>query len=249
MAWSTRTLSSVTTIVVLMSPHIIHGRHVSIKSNSKAINSADLVSMIVLDPRIMYEGLRIDCGADTLLLADLNALKSKLHSFYLTNYRKHPASSSRVPQRAFSDLGSSLSQPGHSPEKVNFTSRYQVKDRVAVNELEAYFKLPREDFGTCKPLQWWLGRRSQFPNLYRLVCDIFSIPGKSSTSDLFQNIKVQFLFLLSGSAVAVERIFSGGRDTISLRRASLNPDTIRVLMLVKQRLRLARLSLENDDAN
>ena len=41
-----------------------------------------------------------------------------------------------------------------------------------------------------------------------------------------------------GSAVAVERIFSGGRDTISLRRASLKPETIRTLMLVKQRLRL-----------
>ena len=43
-----------------------------------------------------------------------------------------------------------------------------------------------------------------------------------------------------GSAVAVERIFSGGRDTISLRRASLHADTIRTLMLVKKRLHLAR---------
>lgn len=43
-----------------------------------------------------------------------------------------------------------------------------------------------------------------------------------------------------GSAVAVERVFSGGRDTISLRRASLKPDTIRALMVVKHRLRLAR---------
>jgi len=41
-----------------------------------------------------------------------------------------------------------------------------------------------------------------------------------------------------GSAVAVERIFSGGRDTISLRRASLKPDTIRILMLVKQRIHM-----------
>ena len=40
-----------------------------------------------------------------------------------------------------------------------------------------------------------------------------------------------------GSAVAVERIFSGGRDTISLRRASLQPETIRTLMLVKQQLK------------
>jgi hypothetical protein len=41
-----------------------------------------------------------------------------------------------------------------------------------------------------------------------------------------------------GSAVAVERIFSGGRDTISLLRARLQPDTIRTLMLVKKRLHL-----------
>ncbi|KAJ7929497.1 hypothetical protein B0H13DRAFT_1596254, partial [Mycena leptocephala] len=43
-----------------------------------------------------------------------------------------------------------------------------------------------------------------------------------------------------GSAVAVEHIFSGGRDTISLRRSSLNADTIRTLMLVKNRLRMRR---------
>jgi len=39
-----------------------------------------------------------------------------------------------------------------------------------------------------------------------------------------------------GSAVAVERIFSSGRDTISLRRASLQPETIRTLMVLKHRL-------------
>ena len=44
--------------------------------------------------------------------------------------------------------------------------------------------------------------------------------------------------------MAVERIFSGGRDTISLRRASLKPDTIRTLMIVKQRLRLARMAVK-----
>jgi len=53
-------------------------------------------------------------------------------------------------------------------------------------------------------------------------------------------IQVTFSNISLGSAVAVERIFSGGRDTISLRRASLHADTIRVLMLVKKRLHLAR---------
>ena len=42
-----------------------------------------------------------------------------------------------------------------------------------------------------------------------------------------------------GSAVTVECIFSGGHDTISLRRASLKPGTITILMLVKRRLILA----------
>jgi len=43
-----------------------------------------------------------------------------------------------------------------------------------------------------------------------------------------------------GSAVAVERIFLGGRDTISLQCASLKANTICVLMLVKKRLHLTR---------
>ena len=48
-----------------------------------------------------------------------------------------------------------------------------------------------------------------------------------------------------GSAVAVERIFSGGRDTILLRRASLKPETIRTLMLVKQCLWLTREAVKD----
>jgi hypothetical protein len=43
-----------------------------------------------------------------------------------------------------------------------------------------------------------------------------------------------------GSAVSVERTFSGGRDVISLRRARLTPHTIRAIMLVKHRLMLSR---------
>ena len=44
--------------------------------------------------------------------------------------------------------------------------------------------------------------------------------------------------------MAVEHIFSGGHDTISIRRASLHPDTIRTLMLVKHRLRLAQVAID-----
>jgi hypothetical protein len=43
----------------------------------------------------------------------------------------------------------------------------------------------------------------------------------------------------SGSTVAVERVFSGGHDTISLCHASLHPETIKILMLIKKELHLA----------
>ena len=43
-----------------------------------------------------------------------------------------------------------------------------------------------------------------------------------------------------GSAVAVERIFSSGRDTISIRRASLQRETIRTLMVLKHHLHQVR---------
>jgi len=44
-----------------------------------------------------------------------------------------------------------------SPSKVSFTSRYKKKEQQKHNELEEYFKLPQEDFDSCKPLQWWVG--------------------------------------------------------------------------------------------
>ena len=135
----------------------------------------------MLDPHIMYEGLKSDCISDASLLADLDKAKSKLKTFYQQNYMRRSQSTNLQFSPSLSSVASS-SRNGSvsgSPEKVNFTSQYQMKDRIMVDEVDEYFKLPREDFEFCKPLQWWLGRRSQFPNLYQLVCDIFSIPGKN----------------------------------------------------------------------
>jgi hypothetical protein len=125
----------------------------------------------------MYEGLESDCGSDPSLLAHLDDSRSKLKLFYQQNYANRLKPSNLRPSQSLSSISSRSSISG-SPERVNFTSRYQMHDRIMVDEFEEYSKLPREDFDSCKPLQWWLGRRSQFPNLYRLVCDLFSIPGR-----------------------------------------------------------------------
>ena len=82
-----------------------------------------------------------------------------------------------------------------------------------------------------------MGGVLNFPNFIVLPV-IFSLSQVCFQTLWFQSL-INILSIL-GSAVAVERIFSGGRDTISLRRASLKPATIRVLMLVKRRLILKR---------
>ncbi|KAL5522088.1 hypothetical protein ACEPAF_1945 [Sanghuangporus sanghuang] len=85
------------------------------------------------------------------------------------------------------------------------------------DELDKYFAMKVEISRTIgEPVKWWAARRSQFPSLSQLAQDIHCIPG---------------------SAVAVERIFSSGRDTIALRRSSLKPGTISDLMVVKHSMR------------
>ena len=123
----------------------------------------------------MYEGLEEDFATDPDLLAHLAISKEQLQVFFDTNYA--PRSRQTV-SRQGSSTSVTSSGSHRSPQKVDFTKRYQKKDRVVVNELDEYFKLTREDFDTCEPLNWWHGRRSQFPQLYRLVIDIFSIPCK-----------------------------------------------------------------------
>ena len=49
-----------------------------------------------------------------------------------------------------------------------------------------------------KPLQWWLGHRSQFPKLYNLVCGMFSIPGNCYFNIFCINLTDICLCRLSG---------------------------------------------------
>ena len=158
----------------------------------------------------------------------LEMAKANLGEYFKGNYLS-PQASVENPRQSLSattSLSSITSSPCSGSPQKNFTARFQRK-RTPKDELTEFWNLPQEDFDTCDPLQWWHGRRAQFPQLYRLVRDIFSIPGNYlyfSTSLLI----IKLIYHLSlGSAVAVERIFSGGRDTISLRRASLKPETIR----------------------
>jgi hypothetical protein len=93
--------------------------------------------------------------------------------------------------------------------------------------------------------------RSQFLNLSRFARDILSIPGEFTNRFLLPiqlpitDVSFFLTVFYAGSAVSVEQIFSGSRDTISLCRTSLNPEIIRTLLLVKRRLRLPRTAVHD----
>lgn len=126
----------------------------------------------MLDPRISYEGLLTDCGNDVSLRNYLELSRERLQTLYRTKYARDPLpnSASTPPAPANASRG--------SPQKVDFTARYKRRVQAYVDELEEYFKLPQENFDVCDPVQWWAGRRAQFPNLSRLARDILSIPGE-----------------------------------------------------------------------
>ncbi|KAH9989385.1 hypothetical protein BJV74DRAFT_878162 [Russula compacta] len=113
------------------------------------------------------------------------------------------------PRISYQGMNLDYTAPPHSPQKI-FMSHFHQKAKVVINELDKFFKLPQEDFKTCNPIHWWMGCCTQFSNLFWLAWDILCIS-----------------------------VFSGGCDTISLQCASLQPETIKVLMLVKKRLHLA----------
>ena len=138
----------------------------------------------MLDPRISYDGMRVDYANDDTLAEHLENSKSALFEYFHKNYASKVTSSSGDTTPSSTSSSSHVASPSLSPPstfgsvKKSFTAQYHRKDKPAVNELEEYFKLPLEDFDLCDPIRWWVSRQAQFPNLYRLACDVLSIPGE-----------------------------------------------------------------------
>ena len=70
----------------------------------------------------------------------------------------------------------SLQSHNESSQKVNFTAQYK-KHASARDQLKEYFMLPHEDFDTCDPVSWWVGKHSQFPDIFVFARDLLAIPG------------------------------------------------------------------------
>jgi len=140
----------------------------------------------VLDPRISYEGLKTDYADDPTLSKHLEHSKANLFNYFDENYATLSPMLSSPPPAPVQVLPVS-----GSPQK-SFTARYRRKEKYSTNELEEYFKLPAEDFDTCNPIQWWVGRRHQFPRLYQMARDILCIPGQCFGS-LIHDLDLNYL--------------------------------------------------------
>jgi hypothetical protein len=126
----------------------------------------------------------VDCDDDWDARAHLETCKERLHTHFRAKYDKPlPAPTAPGPV-------ASTSTANRSPQRVDFTSRYRNLPQAFTDEVQEYFKLPRANFDTCDPLQWWAGRCLQFPNLSRFARDVLSIPGEFTTVSflLFDNL-------------------------------------------------------------
>jgi hypothetical protein len=123
----------------------------------------------VLDPRISYKGLKQDYDDDLTHSNHLEDSKSQLFSYFNEHYA--------IPTQSSPPSTPAQAPPVDSSPQKSFTARYCRKMRYPTNELEEYFKLSAEDFHACNPIQWWVSRRSQFPHLFQLACDILCILG------------------------------------------------------------------------
>jgi len=176
----------------------------------------------VLDPCISYQGILEDHSDDISCQSHVELTKEHLKYHYCEQYIPQAPIPITAPQPLTPQLSS------HLPQKVNFTAWYKQKCHTEINQLEEFWKLPQEYFENNYPVQWWASQWAQFTRLSQFARDIFTIAGELAII-VSSNLLNSFL---KGSAVAVEKILSGGHDTISLHCASLQLETIRTLMLV-----------------
>ena len=123
--------------------------------------------------RISYRGLKADYADNETLMSYLEVSKENLRDYFNENY----AGRNTQALQSQTTVETETTSTTGSPQKC-FTSRYSQNSRIPlVDELEAFWALPAEDFLTCNPITWWFGKQKKFPNLFQLAWDVLCIPG------------------------------------------------------------------------
>jgi len=212
----------------LMCHHIILGPHVCLASY---YDTHSLTSLLVLDPRYnIWPSHRLWDELD--MHSHLEATKQHLHAHFLpstTNY-SWPHSACSI------DLcGEQLSSEGwfHISLLKPSSDIHGWGSRV--------LQAPSWEIWHLWSIAMWAGHHSQFPNLscFAGIFFQFLVSSQLISSCYSSLILITFLLYSMQDLLCCRTYFFRRHDTISLHHASLNPETIWTLMLVKQWLHLA----------
>jgi hypothetical protein len=118
--------------------------------------------MLVLVPRISYEGLK-----DKVLKHDMETFKDHLLDYY-NIYYAGPYSLLKVKQMLLVMSPQALLKKLISPHTMK-------RQNVEANELKECFKLKQQNFKTTDLIHWWYRHGEIYPNLYCLAHDILAI--------------------------------------------------------------------------
>uniref|UniRef100_A0A0D2YCW3 non-specific serine/threonine protein kinase n=1 Tax=Fusarium oxysporum (strain Fo5176) TaxID=660025 RepID=A0A0D2YCW3_FUSOF len=111
----------------------------------------------------------------------------------------------------------------HGSKLLLRTANFPKKARKeAPDEINLYLQMvPEEDFKEEQLLQWWLGRKTQFPRLFNMAMDLLSISAMSSEN---------------------ERVFSAAKLTITSQRNALHWVTVEALQCLRNWARTGAIS-------
>ncbi|KAH8799135.1 ribonuclease H-like domain-containing protein [Xylogone sp. PMI_703] len=161
----------------------------------------------ILDPRVKTRLLEHELPkSDARIL--IQGLREELHEQYQYS----------SPEPALPAISPTLLEP-QSLESRMFSKLQPQAPPVFVSDIDRYFDTPAIPLPHVLAkghdnwlLSWWNGHKEEYPCMAQVARHYLPIPG---------------------SEVSVERLFSGGRDLLGLRRHRMNAETMRILMLLR----------------
>jgi hypothetical protein len=168
-------------------------------------DSSTYYAATVLDPRVKTHLLEHELSkSDAKTL--IQGLREELHKLY-------PSIPEPTPTLSIKPL-----EP-ESLESRMFSKLQPRELQTFMSDIDRYFDTPTiprpQMLAKDKDiwlLSWWNSHKDEYPYMAQIARGFLAIPG---------------------SEVSVERLFSGGRDLLGLRRHRMNAETMRMLMLLR----------------
>ena len=158
---------------------------------------------LILDPRVKGKLLKEELQEDDAGQLIIQSLRLSLHRNYPPRSQPPVSDLSQVQASVMSDVESRMLR------------RLHPSTTVQTSDIDKYFDSPIVGVTTTSKANWicdwWRSHKDEYPQMAAAARDFLAIPA---------------------SGASVERLFSSGRDLLGVRRHSMKPETMRMLMLM-----------------